>query len=253
MRALTPTLLFGVLLGCGGPAPVQPLPDPDEVALERPGGEPLEETVRGAIAGEEFTAIDVRMRVVEEEGRARVDLFFSDRPIERCGLPIVRSERLVWLRVSGGSALEVETLARTEEEQPFELHYEIPRGVPGEIAGDAAGLRAEHRGLATLAIDLVAPDRIEGRLRACFADVERSCVGGRFVARPCLSRIDGRMAREPPGLIDEALEPPSAAPAAELPAPELPSSVEPSPEASSTDTPSTEAPSTEEAGGGGTP
>lgn len=194
MRASLPILSLTALLACEAPTPLRPLPDASEVSLERAGDGGLS----GSIAGEAFTAVDVRMRVVEGAGRARVDLLLSDRPIERCGLPIVRSERLVWLRLAGRTSLEVETLARTEAEQPFELHYEVP-------AGD--GLRTEHRGLATLAIDRVAPDRIEGRLRACFADAEGSCVGGRFVARPCLSRIDGRMAREPPGLIDEALEP----------------------------------------------
>lgn len=223
MRASTTILSLAALLACEAPAPLHPLPEPDEASLARAGDGP----VSGAIAGEEFAAIDVRMRVVEGAGRARVDLLFSDRPIERCGLPIVRSERLVWLRLSGRTSLEVETLARTEAEQPFELHYEVPAG--------EGGLRSEHRGLATLAVDRVAPDRIEGRLRACFADAERSCVGGRFVARPCLSRINGRMAREPPGLVDEALEPtalelaPASAPEAATAAPvEVePGSVEP--------------------------
>jgi hypothetical protein len=179
-----------MLLGCAEEAPEAAMPDARAVALDDVG----DGAVTGELAGEAFEATDVRFRVIPRDGRERVDLLFSDRPIERCGLPIAREERLVWLRFPGRTALEV-----GPEDDSFSAHYEVP----GEDE-----LRAVHRSVAAIAIDAVERHSIRGRMRACFADTERSCVGGTFVARPCWSRVDGRAIREPPGLDDRGLEVP---------------------------------------------
>lgn len=221
--------LVGAVAACSGepPAPA-PLPDVAEVALDRAG----EGTIEGTLDGAPFVAGDVRVRIVTRAGRERVDLLVADRPIERCGLPIAREETLVWARFPGATELAPGTFERLAEPAPasgahgatddaedegaaagdgveatgdgappstFEVHYERPT---------ADGLRAVHRGLGRIEITRRLEDgRLEGRLRICFADAGHSCVGGSFVAAPCLSRIDGRALREPPGLADEALEP----------------------------------------------
>ena len=138
-RPRSSVLLSGALacaawVGCGAPAPEAPIPDPDTVRLE---GEELPDHVTGEIGGEAFAAVDVRYRITHGERRERVDLFFSDRHIERCGLPLARPDTLVWLRAPERSAIEVEEL--TTETGGLEVHYERP----GED-----GIEAVHRGVA---------------------------------------------------------------------------------------------------------
>lgn len=161
-------------------------------------GEIGEGEIAGEIDGEPFRAADVRFRVTSFPGRERVDLWIADRPIERCGLPLAREETLVWARFSGRTELAPGVHERTGEDGEFEVHYERP--------GEGRSLRAAHRGIARIEIARASAASVEGRLRVCFADDARSCVGGSFTATPCLSRIDGRAAREPPGLVDDALE-----------------------------------------------
>lgn len=189
-----------VTLACGHePPPEAPLPDASEVELADTDA-PLE----GSLGGQPFRMVDARFRVVTFAGRERVDLLFADRAIERCGLPIARTENRLWIRVPGVTALSGGVLALLgdaapdAQPPPLELHYERP--VEGRYV-------ESHRGVARVEIIRSTPELVEGRLRACFADASHSCVGGAFHATPCRSRIDGRALREPPGLDDEALEP----------------------------------------------
>jgi len=203
MRALA--RLFGVLLAagllpsCGGePAPVA-LPGMSEVALDSASAE----GVSGLIRTEDFSAVDVRYRIIEGEERDRLDFFFSDRRLERCGLPIERDGTLVWLRVPGVTSVAEATFATDADEHPMSVHYEVPventynRGY--EVIGRGSG-RIELTSLEDV--------KLEGRVAVCFADADSSCVRGRFEAYPCYSRVDGRAVREAPGLADDALEPP---------------------------------------------
>ncbi len=195
-RPLLSRLLFAATLAVGTVAceepPPAPMPAASAVALE---GAALGPRVEGSIAGRAFRATDARFRAYRGEGRERVDLYLSDRSMARCGLPLARPDTRVWVRVVGRSALEPGELST--EDEAVEVHYERP---------GAEGIEAIHRGVGRLAIEEASAARVTGALRICFADAEGSCVGGRFAATPCLSRVDGRAIREPPGLSDEALE-----------------------------------------------
>ena len=202
MRALRhfAVALLACATGCASEAAAPaPLPDVASVALEEVG----EGAVEGEIDGEPFVTVDARFRVVDQPGRERVELLFSDRAIERCGLPMEREERLVWLRFGGRTHLDPGSYAALEvDTRDFSLHWERPVG-----EGLDRTIRWGERGVARVEITSASPRRVQGRVSVCFAGEEPACVAGRFDAAPCWSRIDGRTAREPPGLVDEALVP----------------------------------------------
>lgn len=205
-------------VGCEDEAPPLPVPPMTQVELATATAE----RVTGTVASEAFEAVDVRYRVSTRARRERIDLLFSDRPIERCGLPIVRSERLVWLRVPGVTSLEPATFASDAEEHALSVHYEVL----GEHDAPAVG-----RGSGRLELTGLDAERLSGRIAVCFADSAASCVRGRFLAHPCYSRIDGRAIRETPGLGDDALEPPGpGAPTRAEPRPRPEPEAEPEPE-----------------------
>ena len=178
-----------LIVSCGRASPA--MRDPPTVSLDGASSA----HVTGAIDGSPFEAADVRFHVRHGQGE-HVDLWLADASIERCGLALPRTGTRVWLRWPGRTSIEVgtfETGAST-----LEAHYE------------RAALRdfvESHRANAIVEITRVTSELVEGRLRACFGDEHASCVGGRFVATSCLSRVDGRAIREPPGLADDALEP----------------------------------------------
>lgn len=188
-----------VLAACESPAPPAPLPAADAASLDQASADRVE----GTIAGEPFAAVDVRFRARGGEV-PRVDLWLADATIERCGLALPRTGTRVWARFPGVTALARGHYVQTEDESsPLSAHYERFVGRHG-AEPDWAEV---HRARTEIEITRASATVIEGRLRACFADASQSCVGGHFVARPCLSRVDGRALREPPGLVDEALEP----------------------------------------------
>jgi hypothetical protein len=182
------------LCACAGEAEAPALPSFDRLGALRSDGR-----IRGEIAGRSFTLRDARFRIVQGPNRTRVDLLFSDRRIEHCGLPIDRPRHtFVWARVADRTTLAPERLEqRGDDDDPIELHYERPRA--GELV-------TSHRAVASVEIERVDAQAIAGQLRACFADVHESCVAGTFEARPCVSRIDGQAIREPPGLEDGVLD-----------------------------------------------
>lgn len=194
MRAAV-VLLSCALAACAPEAPPAPMPDASGLSLEGLRAR----SVHGRIGGRSFQVHDARFRVVTRAGRERVDIFLADRPIERCGLPMTRDDTRVWIRFSGRTAIDPGTYAlEGEEGEDFDVHYERP---------NADGvIESVHRGVARLEIRSASAERVRGVTKVCFADTERSCVEGAFDARPCLSRIDGRAIREPPGLSDEVLE-----------------------------------------------
>lgn len=187
-----------VLSACANVEPTAPMPEASEVSLEGVG----EESVRGTIAGEPFEAVDQRFQVVTREGRERIDLLFADRRIERCGLPTKRVDRRAWIRFPD-LALAPGQYERLTDEGAFEVHYEVP--------AEHSQFDTSYRGIGRVEVRTVGTT-IDGILRVCFADAERSCIAGSFHATPCLSRIDGRALREAPGLSDEALETVGTAP-----------------------------------------
>ncbi|MFO0684518.1 MAG: hypothetical protein U0234_20860 [Sandaracinus sp.] len=188
-----------LLAACEAPPPPPAMPDAAAASLDQA----TTDRVEGTIAGEAFAALDVRFRA-RDGAVPRIDLWLADAAIERCGLALPRSGTRVWLRFPGVTTLARGRYAQTDEpSSPLTAHYERFVGRHG-AEPDWAEV---HRARAEVEITRASATAIEGRLRACFADSEQSCVGGRFVARPCYSRVDGRALREPPGLVDEALEP----------------------------------------------
>ncbi len=188
-----------VLSACQAPAAPPPMPDADSAAIDGATADHVEGTIDGA----PFAALDVRFRVRDGEV-PRVDLWLADAAIERCGLALPRTGTRVWVRFAGVTTLAPGHFVQTDDEgSPITAHYERFVGRHG-AERDWAEV---HRGRTEVEITRASATAIEGRLHACFADAARSCVAGRFVATPCLSRVDGRALREPPGLVDEALEP----------------------------------------------
>lgn len=198
-----PLVLTALLVACGSPpAPPPPLPDASSASIDQASADHVE----GTIAGAPFQALDVRFRA-HDGAVPRVDLWLADGAIERCGLAMPRTGTRVWLRFAGITSLARGRYVQTEEEgTPVEAHYE--RWV-GRV-GNAPDWAEVHRARTEVEITRASATVIEGRLRTCFADGRESCVGGHFRATPCLSRVDGRALREPPGLVDEALVPRSA-------------------------------------------
>ena len=194
LDVLAASTLILACVGCSEPPTLAPMPEPSQARLD----ETEEGPVTGDLAGRPWRLVDARFDLVARPGRERVDLLLWDEPIERCGLPIQRSGTAIWLRFPGRTRLEPGEYALESERGPFEVHYEVPT---------EEGFVESHRGVATVRVDEVEPRGVRGRLQVCFADTDRSCVGGTFDASPCWSRIDGRTLREPPGLRDEALEP----------------------------------------------
>jgi len=190
-----------LLIACGEPPATRaPLPAPSTVDLAGVEGD-----VDGTIEGQPFHAIDARFRVVTYEGRERVDLLFADQAIELCGLPLARTQSRVWLRIPGLTSLvpgELSLLDESTEGTPLQVHYERPNG---------RQFTEEHRGVARVEITRATSEQIDGRVHACFADASQSCIAGSFRALPCRGRVDGRAIREPPGIADDALEPPQRA------------------------------------------
>jgi hypothetical protein len=186
MRAL---VAMALVVGCARAEPAAHAPRP--VAIDEASGE----TVSGTIAGEAFTTADVRFRV-RSGAQPHVDLWLADTPIDRCGLALPRTGSRVWLRFADRTTLEPGLYA--QRASTVEAHY--------ERAIDRRFVQSSHAN-AAVEITRVTAEVIEGRVRACFGDASESCIGGRFVASPCLSRVDGRSLREPPGLADDALDP----------------------------------------------
>jgi hypothetical protein len=188
------------LVGCGSKpqASGPPATHLDGMSLDAIPATP----VSGTLAGEDFTVVEARYRVETFPGRERVDLLLSDKPMRRCGLPIVRDGRIAFLRFNGVTTLPSgEARLSVDDQAPsFSIHYEgRPEGdrvYSGRDGGDAL-------------VSFGAPElgRVPGKLFACFGDGHDSCIKGSFVATPCFSRVDGRAIREGVGLEDEALEP----------------------------------------------
>lgn len=194
------------VVGCGGDeAPVAPL----QKAASDLSLDGLEAPVSGTLAGEAFAADSAWYRVKRFPGRERVDLYFDSPAPERCGLPVRRETRRVWLRFPGKSALDPgELRAATDvhgkgDERPegtaLTVHYEL--GTRGHKWVGRSG------GVVAVAIDEVEPRAISGRLNVCFDDGEQSCVAGAFRAPECFTRIDGRVFREGVGLLSGAAPP----------------------------------------------
>jgi len=143
------------------------------------------ERVTGKLRGEGFDARHAYVRVVEMEGRERVDVLFSEQPIQHCGIPMARPERRVWLRIPGkpafdGSALRVEANAEPGG-AALTTHYELPT---------PEGILAHGGGAALLTLADDGFRRYRGALWTCFDDGQGSCVSGRFEAVACRSELD---------------------------------------------------------------
>ena len=200
LATITASALGSGALGLGGceEPRVLALPEASAVSLEGLGADaPL----TGTIDGEAFTSLDARFRVVRYEGRERVDLMFSDRAIERCGLPIDRPETLVWLRFAGEGALapgtyrsvneegdEVEGAATAPPVHSLSVHWERPVGEGLEHV-----IRASDRGVGVVEIETATSQHVRGSVHVCFAtDAE----GGEPPSRAGGANDGGRVDRD---------------------------------------------------------
>jgi hypothetical protein len=141
--------------------------------------------VHGSLRGQPFEATHAYVRVVTMQGRERVDLLLSERPIEHCGASMARPGRRAWLRLPGtprldGRAMRVEADADARK-APLTTHYELPSD---------RGILAHGGGAALLSLRDTGFGRYRGALWTCFDDGEGSCLTGRFEASACRSELD---------------------------------------------------------------
>jgi hypothetical protein len=203
MRRLAPTKLpFAVTLAVVGTAacvvaaceeaeaPRVPL-DVQSADLEVPAA--TSEVVSGTLDGEPFTVMDARFRIDREEGRERVDLLLSEAETERCGLPLARTGRRVWMRWPGVMAIPTGEVRGDpgDDEGAVSVHYEVP--VEHHMRGSGGGAFV-------VSITVSDDETVEGVLDIRFDDGRGSAVAGRFEAEACVGEIDRRLPREGPGL-----------------------------------------------------
>lgn len=151
--------------------------------------------VSGTLRGEPFTAKQARFRVERMEGRQRVDVYLADAPLERCGVPIDRHVRRIWLRFDGVTELGpgiYRVHAGSDRPQPS-IHYEVP------VDFEWVGWRG---GAALVLLDSVDADTVRGRLDVVFDDEAASRVQGRFAASSCIGALDVDNPVNGAGLLD---------------------------------------------------
>jgi hypothetical protein len=131
----------------------------------------------------------------------------------------------VWLRRRGPEPItRGEVRLTPKSDGPWEVHYQVKghRGWEGNGAAAALLVIREIRNDGTLV----------GDLSACFADGQKSCVSGSFVAHPCPIRIDAPVRGiEVPETPEAYLRRHGGAAAASASAPAPPASVPASPKA----------------------
>jgi hypothetical protein len=139
-------------------------------------------SLAGTLRGKPFKLADARVRIETRAGRERVDVYLSETPIERCGLPLARHGRRVWLRLPGQPVLDgAELRVEAGKPGPFEPHYEV------ELDDKWLG---HGGGAALLSLKAEGFGRYAGQLWACFDDGLDSCVAGSFQAAACRSELD---------------------------------------------------------------
>lgn len=202
-RWLVPAMLVA-LGGCRQPVTRKPVPfvarSQDFHAQDIPNRK-----VWGRLRGKKFYAADARFRVERMAGRRHVDLYFADSPIYRCGLPLARHHRRVWLRFDGVEQIDPGTFRADlkEAHPPFTVHYQLPAHPGWTAAEGGAGL---------VVIESVEPDELRGRMHVCFDDGWGSCVEGRFRATSCVGELDVDNPVTGAGLLDPARPPPPGGP-----------------------------------------
>lgn len=179
------TLLLAAA-ACGGCEPAKARSDGEPFTVQAKDlrqSEIPNRRVEGELRGERFHMREAVYRVERMPRRRRLDLWLSDRPFDKCGVPMTTDSRKVWLRFEGRTELEpgARRVDPDDGEPPFSMHYEVPAdpewiGVQG--------------GAALLLVDQVDEDTIAGRLNACFDDGQGSCVRGRFRAQKCAGELD---------------------------------------------------------------
>jgi hypothetical protein len=113
----------------------------------------------------------------------------------------------VWLRRKAHREIQAAQVRIAPGDQsPWEVHYQLKEAGHWIGNGDAAAL---------IVINTVGSDlKVQGELWSCFADGQKSCVSGSFVATYCPIRIDAPIR----GV--EGMERPPAPSASVPPAPE---------------------------------
>jgi len=132
----------------------------------------------------DFKLGNARYYVDRRPGYEKVDLQFSMGTAEDpCGKLMPRDSAMVWLRRNGPGPVE-KGQERVEPDKPgkWEAHYQVKVDRTWEGNGEASAL---------IVVREVAPDMtLHGDLKACFADKEKSCVAGSFMAKYCPIGID---------------------------------------------------------------
>lgn len=165
-----------------GAAAAQPAPF-DVRAADMDEDDIPDQEVQGELAGERFELQDAVFRTETMARRQRTDIRLWDQEITKCDVPVPNDARKVWIRFPGITDLEVgvHRIEADEQDPEMRVHYELPNGEGWKTSGRAAAL---------LIIDSADEETVLGRLEACFADGQDSCVKGRFVARRCVGPLD---------------------------------------------------------------
>jgi hypothetical protein len=175
-----------ILVGCAAisaacdqrPAPaahdVQPAPTSPDSIPEAP--------VSGTIRGRDFALRTATYIVDRRPGYEHVDIRLSaGEALSPCEpAPDATS---VWLRRKALREIQATQVHIAPGDQsPWEVHYQLKDAGHWVGNGDAAAL---------IVINTVRSDlKLQGELWSCFADGQKSCVSGSFVATYCPIRID---------------------------------------------------------------
>lgn len=149
--------------------------------------------VRGSLGGRDFALGSAWLRVERRAGQERVDLVLSEGRVSRlCTRPTPDDARQVVVRLRGATELPAGTLRIDADDGAQEVFAEHR----GEHGFEGA------RGSALLVVTRSPAGDVSGKVRACIADAQGSCVGGTFRASVCWDELDldgPRGARDRPG------------------------------------------------------
>ncbi len=183
-RTVAALTLLGALASfgaCKAEAPpekyqVEPPPTSAETIPDSP--------LTGKIRGDEFKLANARYYVDRRLGYEKVDIKLSAGQAEDpCGPVMPRESTMVWIRHWGPEPMQkLEARIDPSQPGPWEAHYQVR--VEKNWLGNGTSS-------ALLVIREVSPDlSLHGEIKLCFADKDKSCVAGTFVATYCPIRID---------------------------------------------------------------
>jgi hypothetical protein len=172
-------------LGTWGACKAEAPPEKYEVEPPPTSADTIPESpLSGKIAGADFKIGNARYYVDRRLGYEKVDIKLSAGTSEDpCGQINPRESTMVWVRHTGPEPMQkLQATIDPKQPGPWEAHYQVH--VEKNWAGNGTAS-------ALVVINDVSPDMsLHGELKVCFADKDKSCVAGTFVATYCPIRID---------------------------------------------------------------